>query len=306
MIFSELYSAYYIAVARILTRAVEGTLTEEGMREIVRKSAFGESTLTVLPALRTGKWQLLTKDLRTPLKSPPTMPPTASELRWLKSLTLDPRVRLFPIPASVLDALDGVDPLFTEEDVRVFDRYTDGDPYEDEDYIRRFRYLLRAVETRTPTRIETVGRKGTRATFCGIPERLEYSAKDDKFRLIFSGARFGGVANLARITSCKPCNRELSTSPRPQEIRSVTLLIFDGRNALERVMLHFAHFEKRAERVDEQRYRLTVRYDAADETELVIRILSFGPFVKVESPDSFVELIRARLAKQKRLGLRKP
>ena len=36
-----------------------------------------------------------------------------------------------------------------------------------------------------------------------IPEYLEYSEKDDKFRLITSGCRYGHIINLGRIISCK-------------------------------------------------------------------------------------------------------
>ena len=61
--------------------------------------------------------------------------------------------------------------------------------------------------------------------------------------------------------------------------------------------------EKEAERIDDGHYRLKVRYHKDDETELVIRILSFGPMVKVIEPYSFVELIKNRLAMQKNCGL---
>ena len=37
-----------------------------------------------------------------------------------------------------------------------------------------------------------------------MPEYLEYSEKDDKFRLVASGCRYGKTINLGRILSCKP------------------------------------------------------------------------------------------------------
>lgn len=43
---------------------------------------------------------------------------------------------------------------------------------------------------------------------------------------------------------------------------------------------------------------MTVWYDKDDETELLIRILSFGPMIRVIEPESFVELVRERIAKQ--------
>ena len=40
-------------------------------------------------------------------------------------------------------------------------------------------------------------------------------------------------------------------------------------------------------------------YDESDETEMVIRLLSFGPMIKVIEPLAFKQLIRQRLKKQK-------
>lgn len=73
----------------------------------------------------------------------------------------------------------------------------------------------------------------------------------------------------------------------------------DERRALERVLLHFAHFEKKAEKLDETHYRVIVYYDRKDETEMVIRILSFGPMVRVVEPNHFVELMKKRLMQQR-------
>ena len=64
-------------------------------------------------------------------------------------------------------------------------------------------------------------------------------------------------------------------------------------------MLHFAHFEKRAERLEGDRYCLHLKYYESDETEMVIRVLSFGPCVKVLAPSGFVDLIKERLVLQK-------
>ena len=86
--------------------------------------------------------------------------------------------------------------------------------------------------------------------------------------------------------------------------RMVEFELIDQRNALERALLHFAHFEKEAERIERNRYRIRVRYDKDDETELVIRVLSFGPMIRVTAPEVFVDLIRKRLIRQKHCFLK--
>ena len=83
--------------------------------------------------------------------------------------------------------------------------------------------------------------------------------------------------------------------------RSVIFELKDERNAMERVLLHFAHFEKTAERIRENLYSIKVNNDKEDETEIVIRILSFGPMIKVTAPVHFIALIKQRLIEQKKL-----
>ena len=94
MLFHEIYGCYYNAVAEILHQAVNGELTEKGMQKIVTEKAFSESFLTVVPSLKDEKWQLLKKDLSTPIKHEPSIPLTDLQKRWLKAISLDPRVKL--------------------------------------------------------------------------------------------------------------------------------------------------------------------------------------------------------------------
>ena len=51
--------------------------------------------------------------------------------------------------------------------------------------------------------------------------------------------------------------------------------------------------------MDDNKYRITIYYDKGDETEVVIRVLSFGPMVKVTAPQHFAGLIKERLLEQK-------
>ena len=69
-------------------------------------------------------------------------------------------------------------------------------------------------------------------------------------------------------------------------------------------MLHFAHFEKQAEKLDRQNYLVRIKYDHSDQPELVIRILSFGPLVEVVGSEEFRGAVIEKLRKQKNLGLK--
>lgn len=303
MIFSELYSAYYNTVASILSAVMDGERSEKDLQKIVTERAFGESVLTIMPALKSGKWQLVRSDMTTPLSHKPTMPLTVIQKRWLKAISLDPRVKLFGVE---FPELDGVEPLFTPDDYYIYDKYGDGDPFEDEEYIRQFRIVLEAIRKGSQIKFEMTDRKG-RAMFARCrPVRLEYSEKDDKFRVITVGRRSLSTVNLAKIRFCAHdmSGKQVVGEERAVIYDTITVKIFDERNALERFMLHFAHFEKQAEKLDEKHYLVKIKYARDDESEMVIRILSFGPRAEVLEPQSFRDLIVEKLKKQASCGLK--
>ena len=297
MLFSEVYGAYFRTVAAVLNQALNGDLTGKRLSELVRETAFGESVLTIPEALTFGDWPLLHPDLTTPLRHPPTMPMTTLEKRWLKTLLLDPRIRLFDPPSA---GLEDAEPLYDPEVFVFYDRYTDGDPYDDLQYIRHFRDLLRAMEERRKVRVRFHSSRNRRQSYICVPYSLEYSAKDDKFRLLtaFKGKML--TVNLARIDSVHLLEEYTQEEYRPAAYRekSLTMLLTDERNALERVMLHFSDLEKETEQLEEGRYRVTLWYKQGDETELLIRILSFGPVLQVLSPDTLVAQLRERIERQ--------
>ena len=299
MIFSELYGTYYNTVAQILTAAADHPFRKDELRSIIEKYAFGESILNIEPAIAEERWQLLNPDGSTALKHTPTLPLTLLEKRWLKAIFRDPRIRLF---TDETDCFPEVEPLFDLGDILIFDKYSDGDPYTDEGYIRKFRLAMDAVRNRYPLSIDTTNRKGSVTHTVLMPEYLEYSEKDDKFRLIGSGNRRAVTVNLGRIVHIEPYDKPYKPSfgkGSKRETLTVRFELVDSRNALERVLMHFAHFEKQAEKLDDERYRVTLTYDKDDETEMVIRILSFGPMVKVTAPQRFADLIKERLISQK-------
>ena len=206
MLFSELYSAYYNAVAAIIKEAGKHPLSETDIRQIAGRYAFGESTLTIPSALKDERWQLLNEDGTSIIRKNPVMPMTILQKRWLKAISLDPRIQLF---GGIGIELDDVDPLFTPEDICVFDKYLDGDDYSDKQYQDNFRLILDAIKNGYPLSIEMKNRRGNSIYKFMMPEYLEYSEKDDKFRLIGSGMRLGGTINLGRIISCKPYGSRL-------------------------------------------------------------------------------------------------
>ena len=288
-------------MAKAICLAQKGELTEKRLTVLCRENAFSESFLTIVPAVKEQRWQLIDGDYRTPLRHAPTMPLTELEKRWLKAITFDSRFRLFGVEP---EGLENVEPLFTPEDFTVYDRYADGDPYDDADYIARFQTILKAIREKKQLSIDYESRKSIHKRIVCRPRLLEYSEKDDKFRLILTKGDVGSI-NLQRISKCEIIDRDVQNTVRRHTPIKQTMVFYvtDERNALERSMLHFAHFEKEAERMDDKTYKVTLQFYTSDETELLIRILSFGPLIRVTEPESMVESIKERLKKQIGCGL---
>ena len=191
-----------------------------------------------------------------------------------------------------------------------YDQYTEGDPYTAPSYRRHFQTLLTAIKNRQYVHISYQSEKGNRITHHYLPLKLEYSAKNDRFRLLAVSksqrhSAFIQTLNLRGVTDAAllplydeedyDFEKVIRKSYYQQPVR---LLIKNQRNALERTMLHFSNYEKRTKKIDEDTWECLIYYNRSMETELLIEILSFGPAVKVIGPDSFVALIKERLRRQ--------
>jgi hypothetical protein len=299
MLFSEVYSTYFNTVASLIEEAIRGNLTAKTADEIIRETAFSESVLTIMSAIKNGEWAVINPDFSTPISNPPEMPLTILEKRWLKTILLDPKIRLFEIPE--MPDLADVKPLFRPFDIIYFDRYNDGDNFCDEEYIKNFRIIMQGISERKKLLITYKTRSGRIRKRLYIPVKLEYSAKDDKFRLETADSRYVSYLSVARIMCCE-IRESYDVLPTPKRNeKTVHFEITDERNALSRILLHFSDCKKETKRVSEKTYDVTLHYEEQDETEILIRILSFGPVVKVTAPQGFIKLLRERINMQKKL-----
>ena len=297
MIFNEIYGCYYHAVAKIIALAVDEKLTETKMREIASENAFEESFLTIVPALKNQEWQLIDHNLTTPVKNRPTMPMTILEKRWLKTILSDERVKLFEVP---MDALADVEPLFEPEDIVYFDRYLDGDSYEDLSYVEHFRTIQSAIREHKKVKVKFYNGRGRETTRVIEPVRIEYSDKEDKFRVLCAEYWDIRTINIGRIVECTRLEEGFPADVCPSTRRKDTLIfeLRDERRALERAMMKFAHYKKEVQRAGDNTYQVTLEYDVEDETDVLIQVLSFGSHVKIIAPDRMKEALCDRMRKQ--------
>ena len=324
-LFSEIYGCYFTVVNRILEDAQKG-LTKKEIEELVENHGFYESTFHLLPTLFSKEWNLLEeKDKKYYSKtSKVTKRPMSSlEKSWLKALIADPRMKLFleeEAYQQLKEALEEIVPLYQQEDFYLPDQHGDGDSYEDEKYILRFKKIIKALREGKALSIAYIGPKSNYLNErVYYPYRLIYSSRDDKFRLqcgVYNKrkkALMRTTLNLERMVSVKIEEDSYDVKEKFNALFSetgcekpVVLEISTKRNALERSMLQFSSFKKQTEYdPDRQIYTSRIWYDVADETELLIRILSFGPMVKVIEPEGFLEQVKERIKRQMRIEEKK-
>lgn len=299
MLFNEVFGSYYQVTALVLREAVKGNLTQKALTEFVQERAFSESVFALPQGLVREKWRLLRRNLTTPIQQEPTMPLALIQKRWLKALLLDPRIQLFAPDTS---GLEDVEPMFSPDMYVTFDRYQCGDSYTDPEYIAHFQTILQALREKDNLCVRYSSSRQRQIGILLTPHYLEYSEKDDRFRLIASDRKRDWIINLEGISYCERVDGKPLRSYQPKMKRRMTFELVDRRNALERVLLHFSHLEKETERMGEDCYRVTLYYDPQDETELVIRMLSFGPVVRVLEPARFIDQLRQRIDRQMRFA----
>ncbi len=316
-LFSEIYGCYFTVVNNILESAKKG-MTKTEIENLVQTQAFYDSAFHLVPKLISKEWGFLddfdnkyftNKNLNTLNR-----PLTNLEMAWLKAILSDNRISLFlsnEEVSSLNDTLKDIEPLFLQKDFHYTDLALDGDKYDCLLYQNNFKSILNACKNKSTLKIEYENGKGKIFSNIFLPYKITYSSKDNKFRLLGLAKQPDGsyrqvTLNISRMLKVEILDLEFpndidiakkihnSLNPEP-----ITLSISTKRSALERCMLQFASWEKETEYNEKtDSYICKIYYNKEEETELLIRILSFGPVVKVLGHEKFLLLIKEKVFNQ--------
>lgn len=317
-LFSEIYNCYYQIMKSILDTKPELSLDE--LRSQISENGYEESLLYLVPKLQSGEWGLFEQDGETyisKLAGDFYVPLTALQKSYIKAILQDIRIQLF-FDEDVLQELQqlfaDIPALWTSDDFYYYDRYTNRDEYENAQYQQYFRILVNAIRNHQYVDITYESRTNHRVHHHYLPCRLEYSIKNDKFRLLgtVKGDRKQQIEilNLDRMRDVQLLSAYADTLPDIDKSiqesyykEPVHLLIHTERNALERTMLQFANYKKNTTKLDDHTYECFIYYNQKMETELLIEVLSFGPMIEVLGNERFLQSIKQRLYRQKRLKI---
>jgi len=316
-LFNEIYGAYFRIAAAVLER---DSLTAGDIRDIVAEEGFRDSVLFVPEKLLPGdnSWGLLRDNGNGSYSRVTSRPPvtvvTELQKRWLKAKLLEPIMRLFLSDeelSALSERLSDTELLYEPEQLRTVDAYSDGDDYSLPDYRSCFRELLQAVKNREICYIAYTSGMNEEIGRLFLPMKIEYSVKNDKFRVYCRSMKNGRasgstVINIGRITGVRrtgsTCQEGDDTESYFSSLRCrepAVISVTGERNGVERFMMEFSSYEKRTEfDMETSTCQVTLWYDRADETELLIRLLSFGPVIEIIAPRSLRQQAAARVRRQ--------
>lgn len=325
-LFSEIYGAYYRTAARVLEHE---RVTAKEINEIISEEAFRDSVLFIQPKLMPREdgsdWRLLSRNEDGSFSRRTALPPpkivTNIQKAWLKAKLADPKFRLFFDDDTLIKLthrLENVKPLHTPEHFHYPDVFADGDDYLSESYRRIFRAVLTAIRTKELLEISYSSGHGKEFRGFILPVKMVYSRKNDKFRVYVNvwksqpctgKNRHYSIMNIGRIESVTPTGKHFEGAISERKMlksfrcgEPVKVFVSTERNAVERFMMEFSAYEKHTVRdLRTGCCMVELWYDKLDETELLIRLLSFGPTVEILGPKSFRAQAARRVKRQHEL-----
>jgi len=308
-LYSEIFGCYYKVITEIVNNS---PLSIDEIRNLINENGFAESCFYLLPKIETlpfiekkgdKYYSLLENKIKLPL--------TNIEKSWLKAISQDARFNLLTENFD-LSKLKDIEPLYEQEHFKHYDKYSDGDNFDDKCYQQYFRKINTSMENSTVVKIVYQSPKKDKITIGHyIPLKFEFSPKDDKFRFFAARIKNGKLIdyvclNMGRILDVRNSNEiyngKLNIDPHLEKFESeepVIVEIYNERNAIERFMVEFSTYRKNSE-FDENTQTCTTKiyYRKTDEIEILIKLLSFGPTLKVLGPERFLKLFKYRIQKQ--------
>ena len=148
MIFHKIYSIYIYACERLIRQLLQEPEPIDEAIDNIELPKFLRHPFEELMESKEvmelfGNLNLMQENGKNSHRVMPEYALTKLEKQWIKTILLDPRVKLFDVSFT---GLDDVEPLYHLEDYVYFDRPAVSDPWADSDYIEHFRMVYRACK----------------------------------------------------------------------------------------------------------------------------------------------------------------
>ncbi|MCD7948785.1 MAG: WYL domain-containing protein [Erysipelotrichaceae bacterium] len=230
------------------------------------------------------------------------LPLTTLELRWLKTMINEPAAKLF----INVDTITKLNQYLDDHQIKAFDikniiKYYDcenynrlkSENYPSQNYINQFQKLYMIIDNKDIQKVRITLSSGD--ILEGYPGWLEFSKLKDTFYLV----TYDDINNLRLFIEISRIQHieELSLTKTKKEVQEileknyqcqVSLSFDDVRNVPDRILNEFAPWQKECVYHEEKHptYTMTLYYDKSDEEDIIRRILSYGPYLKINDENN--------------------
>jgi hypothetical protein len=310
-LFNETKNRYFQIVQDIINLMSRKSLTEKDIKELLQEQSFNEPDFEFEAALlnksrtRDEDLFLIEKDgsVYVPhIKTTIPIRPSAVEKQWLKALTEDEKLELFLKEHTIerlKSKLGNVNNIVNNSyiEYRNTDKVTVKTEEEQEIYNTCFKRVYEALRGHRFISYSYCSNNGRLyENMKGYPFRIEYSSKNNKFRLSMMPVdmsrpikmNMDGFKSVEILEAADPQYRKAAIEKISSKMAEnpIVLEIEDKHNAIERCFSIFSYYDKEAYYDSEKhRHYMTLFYYEFDERELVRDILSLGSAALVISPE---------------------
>lgn len=236
---------------------------------------------------------------------------TNIEKMWLKNLLNEEFIQFVLSDNTILKlkaALKDIEGANTSEIIENTNKSILPDIEDLETYKDNFKILIKAMVNGKVINYCNVDKWGNE--YLGkraLPVRIEYSVKDQRFRASMYSLDDNRpiMVNIFSLSHIELEENEKNKLDREAAIRKVhesryskepiVLEVTDKKAAMERCFMSFSEMERCSRCIGEDKYEMKLFYYIFEEEEIIRKILSLGPYVKVISPQRIREEVVKRI-----------
>lgn len=251
------------------------------------------------------------------------LPLTKVEARWLLTILEEPLAEVFLSKECIKQLKQfckahmpcKISP-FLMSAINYYDRYQKKRGVTNE--VKNLQILYEAMKSEKRVKITYRNQKGEKRTVWCSPAWLEYSKKDDQFRVYYVNDKIEKtmkivVSRIINIEIDEQRNYDIEEQQETikrfleSEILYLQIEFYEGnRNLPDRILTEFSLWKKTCVYdVNSGLFTMTLYYPKDDEKEILIRLLGYGPYVKIVQSDGnyIYEELKNRISTQKYIEL---
>lgn len=260
------------------------------------------------------------------------LPFTKIEVRWLMTVMDDSLATIFLSPGQIKAIKRALEMAPFKAKKLPFNAINYFDRYKREQYFGKdtnskcsdaqiskkelscLRTLYHAVGVGNKVKVVFKNWAGKKCYVTCSPVWIEYSRRDDVFRFSYIHSsmekiRTINVPRIISVTELQEKNYDLKSQREQFEkilkatMTDIKVEFYQGtRNLPDRILTEFSLWKKKCVYdVTSRRYTMTLHYSTLDEKEIMIRLLSYGPYIRIVADDDNYVLseLKRRIAKQR-------